>query len=246
MVRAVVRDPMDDRCAREYFNHYTRECGCKQTLIAMKSFAGISLLLVATITCGLSSRATSCDSCNSCCVPRQAYRLQCQTVYDERQVTAYRIDTETVYDERKVTAYRPVMETQLRENRYTVAKPVYETADREEHYTVMKPVYETQMVDNSYNRVRDVAETSEREERYTVLKPVYETSERENRYMVQKPVYETAEQDQYATVCEPQTTYTTRYADHGGWQEYQVMKPGPIVNQPVTVPGAARSIQLRA
>ena len=66
---------------------------------------------------------------------------------------------------------------------------------------------------------------------------MYETSERENRYMVQRPVMETAERDQYSTVCEPQTTYTTRYADQGGWQEYQVAKPGPVYNQPVCVPG---------
>src|SRR5262249_5766133 len=62
------------------------------------------------------------------------------------------------------------------------------------------------------------------------------TAERENRYMVQRPVLETAEREQCSTVCEPQTTYTTRYVDQGCWQEYQVLKPGPICMQPVCIP----------
>src|SRR6476660_7178214 len=176
--------------------------------------------------------AMPCATCTT-----TAYRLICQTVYDQRQVVGYRIENETVYQERKVTSYHPVTETQLQERRYMVAKPIYETAEREERYTVMKPVYETQIVDRSYDQVRNVNETSEREERYVVARPVYETAEREQRYMVQRPVMETAERDQYSTVCEPQTTYTTRYADMGGWQEYQVAKPGPVYNQPVCVPG---------
>ena len=38
-------------------------------------------------------------------------------------------------------------------------------------------------------------------------------------------------------MCEPQTTYTTRYADMGGWQEYQVAQAGPVYNQPVCCTG---------
>jgi len=213
----------------------------------MKNIAVFSFVSIAAMTFGLAPRANSCD-CGAPAVVRmpvvaqmpvvtQTYRLMTQTVFDERQVTAFRIDTETVYEDHKVTTLRPVTETQMRENRYSVAKPVYETSQREEHYTVMKPVTETQIVDASYNRVRDVMETSEREEHYFVQRPVYETSERENRYMVQKPIYETAVRDECSTVCEPQTTYVTRYADHGCWQDYQVLKPGPVYNQPVCVPG---------
>ncbi len=203
----------------------------------MKSIVVFSTLSIAAMVCAIRSSADACDSCGAP-VACQTYRLVCQTVYDERQVTAFRIDRETVYEDRRVTSYRPVVETQLRERRYTVAKPIYETAEREERYTVMKPVYETQIQDCSYNRVRDVMETSEREERYIVNRPVYETSEREDRYIVRKPVMETAERDQYSTVCEPQTTYCTRYADRGGWQEYQVCKPGPIFNQSFCVPSS--------
>ena len=223
----------------------------------MKTIAGFVFLGIALITCGAASHTDGCDTCGGgyraytsyapammvapampCATcTTTAYRLICQTVYDQRQVVGYRIENETVYQERKVTSYHPVTETQLQERRYMVAKPIYETAEREERYTVMKPVYETQIVDRSYDQVRNVNETSEREERYVVARPVYETAEREQRYMVQRPVMETAERDQYSTVCEPQTTYTTRYADMGAWQEYQVAKPGPVYNQPVCVPG---------
>ena len=80
-------------------------------------------------------------------------------------------------------------------------------------------------------------ETSEREERYMVARPVYETSEREERYMVQRPVMETAERDQYSTVVEPQTTYVTRYVDQGGYEDQQIVRPGPVYTQKVCVPG---------
>ena len=61
----------------------------------------------------------------------QTYRLQCQTVFEDRQVTAYRVGYETVYDERQITTFRPVWETEARERRYTVARPVIETSEGE-------------------------------------------------------------------------------------------------------------------
>jgi hypothetical protein len=179
----------------------------------------------------------SVSAASAQCCTQQVYRLSYQTVFDEQQVTAFRIENETVYEQRKVTSYKPVYETEMRERRYMVAKPVYETSEREERYMVNKPVFETQLRDCSYNRVRNVMETSEREERFVVNKPVYETSERDEFYTVRKQVLETAFRDECRTVCEPVTTYTTRYADRGGWQEYQVCRPGPIVNQPVCIPG---------
>jgi hypothetical protein len=171
-------------------------------------------------------------------VPCQTYRLEYQTVVEERQVTAYRVDLETVYDEQQVTTYRPVWETECRERRYRVAKPVVETSEREERYTVQKPVWETQVRDESYDVVRTVYETEQREQRYTVQKPVWETQEREERYTVRRPVYETAEQEQNYTVMQPVTTYQNVQVDQGGWVDQQVCIPGPVRNRLTWQPGA--------
>src|SRR5690606_29162895 len=75
-----------------------------------------------------------------CCGDCNCYRLQCETVYEERQVTCYRTECETVYDERQVVRRTPVWETEQRERRFTVLKPVTETSIREERYTVQRPV----------------------------------------------------------------------------------------------------------
>lgn len=168
----------------------------------------------------------------------QEYRIVCQTVYDEQQVTAYKIENELVYDEQQRTSYRPVYETEYRENRYRVARPVSETSEREERYKVMRPVWETQVRDTSYDVTRMVAETSEREERYVVNRPVQETQEREQRYTVQRQVMETAERDEQFTVNEPVTTYTTNYVDAGGFIDQQVVTPSPVRNRLRWVPGA--------
>ena len=48
---------------------------------------------------------------------------------------------------------------------------------------------------------------------------------------------ETAERDQYSTVVEPQTTYVTRYVDQGGFEDQQIVRPGPVYCQKVCVPG---------
>ena len=53
-------------------------------------------------------------------VATQTYRLDFQTVYDERPMTAYRVSYETVYDTQSYTVQRPVWETQTSERRYTV------------------------------------------------------------------------------------------------------------------------------
>jgi hypothetical protein len=102
-------------------------------------------------------------------VATQTYRLDYQTVYDERQVTAERVSYETVYDTKTYTVQKPVWETQTRERRYTVQKPVWETQTREERYTVMKPVTETVIEDRSYDVTRDIVETASREELGTVV-----------------------------------------------------------------------------
>jgi hypothetical protein len=127
----------------------------------VRSLLGLSFCLVA-------AAAWTQDSCS----PVQTYRLEYQTVCEQRQVTAYRIEYENVCEERQVTTYKPVWETAVRENRYTVARQVAETAEREEYYTVQKPVYET----------------AEREETYTVMKPVYETAYRTEYRTVYQPV----------------------------------------------------------
>lgn len=70
-------------------------------------------------------------------VVTETYRLDYQTVYDEKQVTAYRVEYETVYETKTYTVQKPVWETQTQEKRYTVQRPVWETQTREERYTVM-------------------------------------------------------------------------------------------------------------
>ena len=87
--------------------------------------------------------------CADCVQP--AYHVQCQTVYEERQVTAYRLVEETVCEQVQVTRKVPVWETEQRERRYTVTRPVTETSVREDRYTV--PVTEDgQLSFHSINR----------------------------------------------------------------------------------------------
>ena len=92
--------------------------------------------------------------------------------YEQQQTTAYRVEYETVCEERPATTYKQVWETAVRENRYTVARPVMETSEREETYTVQRPVYETAERDESYTVMKPVYETSCRTEYHTVLQPV--------------------------------------------------------------------------
>ena len=83
----------------------------------------------------------------------------------------YRTECETVYDQQEMTRQVPVWETETRERRYKVLKPVTETSMREERFTVQRPVRETVMRDCSYDHVRTITETAEREERYIVHGP---------------------------------------------------------------------------
>ena len=61
----------------------------------MKSIAVFSTLSIAALVSAIKSSADACDSCGApmACT---TYRLVCQMVYDERQVTAFRIETDTV------------------------------------------------------------------------------------------------------------------------------------------------------
>jgi len=129
----------------------------------VRRILGVSLLMAAAAP----ALAQEC-----CPASSQTYRIEYQTLCEQRQVTAYRIEYETLCEERQVTSYKPVWETAVRENRYTVARPVTETSVREEFYTVQRPVYET----------------AEREETYTVMKPVYETAYRTEYRTVYQPV----------------------------------------------------------
>jgi len=163
-----------------------------------------------------------------CCEP--SYRVMCQTVYDQQQVTAYRLEYRTEYEDRQVTTYRPVWETEMRERRYRVATPIVETSEREERYTVMEPVWDTEVRDNSYDRVRYVQKTEMREQRYVVQRPVWDTVEQERQYTVRQPVVDTVMQDRTYTKYEPVTTMRTQYVDQG-----------QFVDQTQTTPGATRS-----
>src|SRR5688500_8136042 len=77
-------------------------------------FLCVGLLSVSAIcSTARELRAQCCDT---------AYRLICQTVYEERQVTCYRQECETVYDTQEVARQVPVWETEQRERRYKVLK----------------------------------------------------------------------------------------------------------------------------
>ena len=117
--------------------------------IALRSCVGH----VALVVCGAAANSASaqCATCGEAAV----YKLVCQTVYEERQVTAFKTECATVMEQVEVTKQVPVWETQARERRFTVLKPVTETSMREERYTVQRPVYETVMRDASYNVVRN-------------------------------------------------------------------------------------------
>jgi len=199
----------------------------------MKKFFSLLAAAGYVVVGNVPSIYAQCQGCGAppsvvSAVPVTTYRLDYQTVYEDRVVTAYKIENETVYDEREVTVLKPVWETQLREKRYTVQKPVYETSEREERYTVQKPVWETQIRDESYDVVRQVAETSEREERVTVQKPIWETSVREERYTVQRPVYETSEREEAYTVMEQVTTYRPVQIDQGQYVTNYAVQPGAV------------------
>src|SRR5687768_3270264 len=201
----------------------------------MKRFGNaLRVALAAVVPLAGTPAPANADCCG------ETYRLECQTVYEERQVTAYRMETETVYDQIQVTRKVPVWETEQRERRYTVSRPVQETSVREERYTVQKPVYETQMRDCSYDTVRTVAETSSREERYQVQRPVWETSEREERYVVMRPVTETIEQERRYTVMQPVVHYETRMVDQGCYVDQVVCVQPPATRRGLTwVPPAS-------
>jgi hypothetical protein len=190
---------------------------------AVRLFSGALALSAGAIPCAsVHAQSPCCDS---------VYRLEYQTVYEERQVTAYRLECETVYDERQVTSYRPVWETEVRQRRYTVAKPVYETSEREETYFVDQPVWDERIEDRSYDVVRNVFETQEREERYFVNRPVWETLEREVSRTVRRPVVETMERDECYTVMQPVTTLRAVQVDQGYFVEQQTYEPGRVRNR---------------
>ena len=97
----------------------------------MTASSYLRCVLAGTMVLGLvpvapASANGGCDSCG------QTYRLECQTIFEEQQVTAYRTVCETAFEEREVTRQIPVMETQQRERRVTVLKPVTETSVRQE------------------------------------------------------------------------------------------------------------------
>ncbi len=121
--------------------------------------------LLASSVCSFTASTSRAQCCET------AYRLVCQTVYENRQVTCYHNECETVYEPQEISRQVPVWETQARERRFKVLRPVTETSMREERFTVMKPVCETVMRDASYNVVRNITETAEREERYLVSRP---------------------------------------------------------------------------
>ncbi len=187
------------------------------TLRRIQAFASALLVVIpqslALQTAALPLARAECG-CGAAPVaaPTQTYRLDYQTVYDDRQVTAERVTYETVYDTRTYTVQKPVWETQTQERRYTVQRPVWETQTRDERYTVMKPVYETVVEDRSYDVTRDVVETATRDEQYTVMWPVTETVMQQQVQTVRKPVYETSEREQAYTVQEPVTQMRTAYS----------------------------------
>src|SRR5438105_3593979 len=91
---------------------------------------------VAAVGLPVAGIRAQCDCAPACapCVPQ--YRIVCQTVWEERQITCNRVEHETVYESRPITTYRPVYETHMQEHRFTVCRPVTETSEREERYTV--------------------------------------------------------------------------------------------------------------
>src|SRR5262245_19917460 len=52
------------------------------------------------------------------------YQIVNKVVYDQVPVTAYRLEYETVTEERQVTTLRPEWTEEMRERRYMVARPV--------------------------------------------------------------------------------------------------------------------------
>ena len=96
-----------------------------------------SRMIVASLLCLAATGSARAQCCGTPVVAApppvvtQTYRLDYQTVYDERQVTANRVTYETVYDTRTYTVQRPVWETQTQERRSTVQRPVWETQNRE-------------------------------------------------------------------------------------------------------------------
>ncbi len=99
----------------------------------MKCFGNALRVALAAVV-PLASTPVSAQA--NCC--GETFRLECQTVWEERQVTAFRMEQETVYDQVQVTRKVPVWETEQRERRFTVSKPVQETSVREERFIVHK------------------------------------------------------------------------------------------------------------
>lgn len=83
------------------------------------------------------------------CPVQQVYRLEYETICEQRQVTSYRTVYETAYEQQQVTSYRPAWVTETQERRYIVRKQLPETSYRDEQYATVEPVttYHTQYVD---------------------------------------------------------------------------------------------------
>jgi len=84
--------------------------GCRTSAAGLAIAAlAVSVPVAARGQCGCSTPVSAPAP-----VATQTYRLDYQTVYDERQVTAYRIEQETVFDTQTYTVQKPVWKPRRR------------------------------------------------------------------------------------------------------------------------------------
>ena len=195
----------------------------------------VSIRLFATLIVAwpaLTARGQDC--CNECCVPAQ--RVVSKLVTEQIPYTAYKVQYETIMEEREITETKPILETETRTRRYKVAKPVTEEYVREEKYYVMKPVRETECREEEYQQTTYETETQIQQQRIVSQRPVVETQYRQQQYSVRRAINETVMQDQSYTAYEPTTTYRTQLVDQGGVVDSYGYVPGRTRNHLGWVP----------
>src|SRR5687768_9822121 len=115
------------KCGRTRFSQGTLEKA--PSAVSVRSIMQIAIRLLVVSLMFVSAGALRAQTCGC-----TSYQIVQKVVYDQVPTKAYRLEYETVMEERQITTQRPEWTTEMRERRFTVAKPVTETATREERY----------------------------------------------------------------------------------------------------------------
>ena len=179
-----------------------------------------------------------------CC---QTYRLEYQTVFEDRQVTAYRLGVETVYRRAASHQLPPGLGNRDGRSGATTSRPVIETSERRGATPCSSQSGKRQCATTATTSSATSSRPANAKQRCVVQRPVTETQERRRRiHSCSRPVTETMERDEVYTVMTPVTTYRAVTVDQGTYVAQQTVVPGRVVNRLQWVPVLASPIPPRA